>query len=534
MILSPSASPGAHGGRHPVVFDRRARDILALALCFAVPTLLALAISIEVPSRELPEVLGMIVILVGVVALIMSTRIELTVVLVGLYLGMLDGPIKLSAGSRELTAAIPDVLILAVGLGAIMRMVVRKQRIQLPAMSAWVLAFVGVVAIEAFNPRTRGILPVLGGFRQQLQFVPFFFFAYYLMRSKRRFRQLFLIAGVIALANGVVAAYQTELTPGQFAQWGPGYHNLVSTPEEAGGAARTYSAEGEARVRPPGLGSDAGFSGGAGQIALPFCLALFATSRRRKWVAAILALGSMLAVVVGLGRAQVIGCAIGVLSFAGLALLAGQRVGRTLLSLLVIGMIALPVGAIVVSTLRSGTFKRYETIEVGSSSTDVHKEGALTLIPHYIASAPFGFGLGSVGAVSSLGGKGGVPLLEGHGVSSETQYNLVVNELGAPGLVVWTALVFYMLGVIALGMHRVRDGDLAIMLAGMFAPFVVLFFTATSGAFINSAVAGPYFWFSIGVAAYWFAGPGRSSPLMVPRRRPGSPFELPAPMPSSP
>jgi hypothetical protein len=513
MSSSPLRAPGALGGGHPVVLDRRLRELALVTVSFVIPALLALAITVELPAHDLPEVLGAIAIVIGIVALILSSRLEVTVVLLGLYLGLLDGPIKLTSGAREVGSAIPNILILAVCLGAVLRISAKRERVRMPALSAWVFAFIGVVAIEAFNPNTHGLLKVAAGFRQQLQWVPFFFFAYYLMRSKRRFRQLFLIVGVLACANGVIAIYQTELSPTQLGSWGPGYHNLLFIPEGGKGGARIFASEGEARVRPPGLGSDAGFSGAVGQIALPFGLALLATMRRRKWIAVVLCFGALLGSLAGEGRTQVIGTVLGVLAFAGLAVLAGRRPTRALASLLAVVVLAIPAGAVLIGALRSGTFTRYESIEVGSSSTTLHKSAAWELIPHYLHAAPFGFGLGSVGPVAAVGGKNG-PLLEGHGVSSETQFNFIVNELGAPGLIVFTALFLYALALIVRGMRRVRDPDLAIMLAGAFAPFVVLLVESTSGAFTNSAIAGPYFWFAIGTAAYWFAGPGRSSRMM--------------------
>jgi hypothetical protein len=94
-------------------------------------------------------------------------------------------------------------------------------------------------------------------------------------------------------------------------------------------------------------------------------------------------------------------------------------------------------------------------------------------------------------------------------VSSETQYNLITNELGAPGLIVWIALSVYMVVVITRGMRTVRNEDLAILLAGGFAPFIALLAESTSGAFTDSGISGPYFWFAVGLAAFWFAGPGR-------------------------
>lgn len=507
-IGAASRHSGAAAPRHPVVLDRRIRELTAIGLSALVPALIALGVTVAFPGASVVLVLGVVVCLVGIVALMVSARLEVTVAILGLYLGMLDGPVKLSIGSHEVTAAVRNVLILAVCLGVLMRIVVRRQSVRLPPLSGWVIAFTATVVIEVFNPKTEGILKIIGGFRQQLQWVPFFFFGYMLMRSTKRFRLLFILVGVMGLANGVMSAYQTELTPTQLAAWGPGYHNLIFVPSEGVGSGRTYTSEGIARVRPPGLGSEAGFGGGVGAIALPLCLALIATSRRRKWAGVLLALGAMLAILTGLGRLQVVGAGLAVGSFAGLAWLAGQRVTRVIGTVLAIVVIAIPVGVVVVSLLRSGTFKRYERI-TASTSTATYKESAWKKIPQYLAADPFGFGLGSVGAVGSFGGRN-TQLLEGHTVSSETQYNFIVNELGAPGLIVWVALSAYMIVFIALGMRRVRDGTLAIMLAATFAPFIAIFIEGFSGPTSASAAAGPYFWFVIGVAAYWFAGPGRA------------------------
>ena len=93
-------------------------------------------------------------------------------------------------------------------------------------------------------------MKVIGGFRQQLEWVPFFFFGYALMRSRERFRKLFVILGVIALANGLMSTYQTRLSPGQLASWGPGYAELVHGSETV--SARKYVSEGVAQGAPPG------------------------------------------------------------------------------------------------------------------------------------------------------------------------------------------------------------------------------------------------------------------------------------------
>src|SRR6185437_14322976 len=272
--------------------------------------------------------------------------------LLAIYLLMIDGPVKLGIGGGEATAAVRNVLTAAVCLGAVLRIVARRERIRLPPLSAWVLGFVAIVLIEAFNPNTAGILKILGGFRQQLQWLPFFFFGYALMRSKKRFRQLFVIVGVCALANGIVSSYQTGLSPAQLAKWGPGYGAKVTAGQVGGksSSSRTYFSEGEARVRPLGLGADAGFGGGVGVIALPFSLALFATWRaRRRWIAAVLCLGGLVAVVTGLGRLQVVGAALGVVAFAMLVALSGRRMTRAFGAMLAIVVLAVPLGFLFVS-----------------------------------------------------------------------------------------------------------------------------------------------------------------------------------------
>ena len=528
---------GGTGATHPVVLDRRIRDLVRVGAAALASGALALGVTIALPHTSLLIVLGAIVAVIGIVALVVNSRLEVSVAILAVYLGLFDGPVKLGIGRSEATAGVRNVLILAVCLGALMRLFARREKVTLPPLTGWVLAFVAIVVLDAFSPKTQGILHVLGGFRQQLQWVPFFFFGYAVVRSKKRFRQMFIIIGVIGLANGVVAAYQTGLGPSQIASWGPGYRALYqpTTVGKKGSVARTYSSEGEARIRPVGLGSDSGFSGGVGVIALPCALALLATWRsRRRWVAAVMCLGALVAVATGLGRLQVVGAVLGVFAFAGLASLAGRRVTRAITALLVVVALAVPLGALFVSAVGGGTFKRYESIAPGNAAETVpsHKASAWENIPNFLASAPLGVGLGTVGAAGGFGGKI-TELVEGHGVSAETQYNLVADELGAPGLLAWIALTLFVIALAARGIRHVRDGELAILLAGAFAPFVALTLEGFSGPFITSTASGPYFWLAVGMAAYWFAGPGRREAERVPADAHAEPSP-PTPPPSPP
>jgi hypothetical protein len=507
------------GGVHPVVLGRRLQDLALLGAAALVPLILALGITVALPKPNFLLVLGVLVGALGVVVLVVSPRLELTVGFLAIYLGCINGPLKLIVSAGVVSAALQDVVMLAVCLGVVVRLIVRRRPVRLPALSGWVIAFVLIVMVEAFNPKTHGVLKIIAGYRQQLEWVPFFFFGYLLMRSKDRFRKTFLLLGVIALANGAVATVQTQLSPAQVASWGPGYQQRIF-----GKAGRTYSSEGESRVRPLGLGSDSGFGGGVAIVALPGTLALLSTLKRRRWFAMVLCLGAIVAAATSLGRLQLGGAVLSVVAFALLSLSAGRRLGRPFAALLVLLAVAVPLGAVFVSAVGQGVFSRYSSLAPGSAATTAtsYKESALNQIPHEIVSAPFGFGLATAGSVSGFGGKV-TELLEGHGVTSETQANFLVKELGVLGLVVWFGFLLRLIVLAFRRLRDVRDVELQTDLVAVFAPLIALLFMSYDGAVSASAALGPYFWFAGGVAGYWLVGPGRAlarrAPIAAPADR---------------
>jgi hypothetical protein len=521
MSTIPARPLSLFGGAHPDVSKRRRRELLLIGASGAIPLALGLAISVEVAHPSYLLLGALVAGGLGIAALITSERYPLTITVVVLYLGLLEGPVKLGTGAHAQASVIRDVLIYAIALGAVLRLLVKRERVALPPLSAWVLGFVALVLVEAFNPSTHGILKALGGYRQQLEWVPFFFFGYLLMRSKERFRKLFLVLGVLALANGAVSAYQARLSPGQLASWGPGYAELVNGSVEQGEtsgrsgrsgiAGRTFVSEGVARVRPMALGTDAGFGGGVGVVALPGLLALIAMGPlRRRWPVVLLCLGALLAVTTGLGRTQVVGAVAGVFSFALLSFSAGQ-VNRAFVALLGVMLLALPLGAVVVSAEGGGTFSRYAELAPGSVAGAKDKKTAeYTAIPHQIVAAPFGVGLGTVGSASGFGGKVS-ETLEGHGVGAATVFKLILDELGIPGLLLWVAFEIRLLVLAVPGLRRIADFELRLDLAAVFASFMAFIVMGFSGSTMTSAVFGPFFWFAAGIAAYWFAGPGRAA-----------------------
>jgi hypothetical protein len=521
--LQPRTAPPV-AAVHPAVLDRRLRELLLVALSALVPLAIGLALDIATPQPNLFLTLAMFVGAVGLVWLVASPRLEVTVTVLAIYLGMLDGPVKLLSSGGQLASGLRNILVVGVGVGALLRLVVKRERITFPPLSGWVLGLVAIVVVEAFNPQTTNILKFFGGVRQQLQWVPFFFFGYVLVRSTSRFRKMFIILGVMALANAAVATYQTRLSPGQLASWGPGYHNRIYGTEIEGkkkGGHRVYAAGGEAHVRPPALGSDSGFSGGVGVLALPGSLALLALWRiRRRWIPLVLVLGALVGIATSLGRTQVIGGAVGVIAFAALSSSLGKHMTRPVMALLGVIIIALPLGALFVAIEGSSTFKRYESIAspekaVGASTGD--KAGSLSLLPHQLTVAPFGVGLGTVGVVAGFGGHTS-ELLEGHTVSAETQFNFISDELGLPGLILWVLFVLDVMFLAARRLWRIADPALRLSLAAVTAPLISQFAMSFVGPTTVGTTGGPYLFFATGIIAYWFAGPGWQS-ARIPRGR---------------
>jgi len=518
-MSSAALDSGMRGpGPHPLVRRRKLEDRALWTLTCLGVLALALFLATIVQNPNVALVILGVVGLTVLIALIVEPRLELTVGFLAIFLGCLDGPIKGFGGGGNATAVLQDVLIAAVCIGALARLLSKHEPVRLPPMSGWVLTFVALVLVEAFNPNTLGLLKILGGFRQQLEWTPFFFFGYALIRSEGRLRTFFILLGVIASANGVVSALEMQASPKQIASLGPGYAEHV---EGANGVSGTgFKAEGEAHVRPLALGSDIGFGGGLGVIALPATLVLMATGAfRRKWIAPLLCAGALVAVVTSLSRTSVLGAVIALLAFAGFSLSTGRQVIRPLLSLLALLVIAAVVVTLLSSTGGASAFDRYSSItpeKVGTTAPS-YKEISIKQIPNDIANDPFGFGLGVSGAASGFGGHTTVKL-EGHGFSSETEYNFLMNEVGLPGLVLWIGLT---LTLIFMGLTRltsVADLDVRLSLAALFAAISALTLMGFEGAFMASQGSGPFFWFATGTISYWMLGPGRlQGPAGAPR-----------------
>lgn len=523
-----TALPGARWVSRPAVRHRHLGELAITALTAALPIGLALGVAIAVPNPNPFLAAGIAVGALGLFVLAASARYEVTLTILALYFGLADGVVKLETAS-QLVSSLRDVMIGAICLGAIMRMIARRERLRLPPLSGWVIAFAALTVLEAFNPHTDGALKIVGGFRQQLEWLPFFFFGYMLMRSKDRFRKLFLLLGAIALINGVVSTIQTRMTPAQLEKWGPGYSALING--TGGVSGRTYlDSANEKRVRPMALGSDMGFGGSVGVLSICGTLAVLAVGglRRRSLLALLFFAGALVAIVTSLARTDILGGVVAVAAFVLLSASAGRKFTRPLAALLAVGAVGLAIVPVLTSSVGGAVFSRYASItpEKAATTSVKYREATFAQLPSDITTYPFGAGLSIAGAGSNFGGGDGA-IVDGHRASAESQYNYVTLELGLPGLLMWCALCLSVIATAVRGMRSVKDLELRIYLAAMFATVIAFTVIGFVGPTMSSLPYGPFFWFAVGTAAYWFAGSrgtaARGQTRVLPRLQRGTP-----------
>lgn len=484
------------------LLDSAFRPISSLgAVCILAA--LGLAITTQFPDPTPLVGLAVVGVLVALLWLTFSEHYEWSLVLLMLYLGLADGFLKLSTGSSSVTL-IRDLLLYAIVVGALMRIAVRRESVHLPPLSGWVIAWVAVVLIQLANPGNGTLFHSLAAVRPQAAWVPLFFLAYAVMRTRTRIRRFLFLLLVIAAANGVVGLVQLNLSPQQLSSWGKGYEKAVTG--EGGSAARSFVDEsGELKVRPFGLGGDSGFGGLVGMLAAPAALALLALSRKGwlRLAVGLLTVGVVLAVATSQSRTAVIGAIVAVLAFA--ALTVTSRAGlRMVLAIGVTGfLVYLTVGILSTGT-ENGTF-RYSSINSpgGAVSTAIdYRTVTVAKVPTYAVDYPFGAGFGSSGPASTFEGRA-----EPTGpLDAESEATALLIEVGIPGLVVMFGFMGTLLYLSATRIRKVPDRELRILLTAVAAPLFAIASMWWVGSSTTISPTAPYMWFVAGVLAFWLVG----------------------------
>jgi hypothetical protein len=439
---------------------------------------------------------------------------QLALALLMLYLGLLDGYLKLASSSTQLTF-IRDVLLYAIVVGLLVRATVQRKRLPLPPLSAWVIAFVVLVLIQIPNPHSGTLEHSLAGVRQHLEFVPLFFLAFAFVRTTRALRTFVILLAVIAAANGIAGWVQFRETPQQFASWGPGYaQRVLGTGNFSGGGRSFGNGTATGGTRPFGLGSDAGDGGVFGVLALGGILALASLYVNRRYLlfAVVMAAAATLAIITSQSRGVVVAAVLILLAFVLLSATSRNRFTSLVGLALAVAASVLVVQAIIGSVGSSAV--RYKALSPTSlvQTTNTARGKSIADIPHNLVTYPFGAGLGVAGPATSA--PGGSPLAGN--LDAETELSFLTLETGIPGMLVYIGFV---VALLVIGVRRCRhepDPEARVLLAALIAPLFGIFALFASSATSPAVPTGPYVWAVGGIVAYWLVT------LPATRRRPAT------------
>jgi hypothetical protein len=500
-----SARAGAIGGGVPLP--------LAAGLVLGAAVLGLLATSEAGTPSESVALLG--IPFLGIVAWMLATsRKALALAILLLYLGLLDGVLKLSVpAGNELPGLGRDALLYAVAIGMLVRTAVRREPLEVPPLTAWVVAWLAVVLVQLLNPDNWSTLHSVASVRQHLEFVPLFFIAYSIMRTKQRLRIFMILLLLVAAVNGAVSLVQFNMSPEQLANWGPGYSDLIEGGQQAPRTA--VNNEGEQRTRPMGLGSDMGFGGTLGAIAIPaaFALLIAGSAGWRRFVpVAILAAGALVAVATSQSRSNVVAAVVALIAFAALATASRQGM-KVLAAVVVLGL----VGVFTLGQIDGGgAFDRYGSIAPNRlvDTTIDARDGTYNSIGQYLTAFPLGAGIGTVGPAAGV-----IDPPPRKYLDAESQITFLIIEVGIPGLLVLLAFHFRLVGLVVSRIRKLPSGEVRLLLAGLAAPLFALLSLWIVGVNTTSTPNAPYLWFMAGTLSYWLCGPGRKA----------APTEAPAP-----
>lgn len=483
-------------------------DWLIRVMATAVAGAGAVALSLLATERLEPQslfvslALALLVVLPAWLVLSANYAVSLAVLL--LYLGLVDGVLKLKLNTPA-AALGRDALLYSIVFGASLRLLSSQRPLRLPPLTGYVAAFTVIALVQVLNPGSQTLVHGLAALRPHVEFVPLFFFGYAVMRSSERLRAFLLLLCVVAAANGAVSVVQYRLSPDQLAGWGPGYSDRILG---IGIAPRTFDDAGTPRVRPPALGSDMGFGGAIAVLAIPALLTLLGAAPRR-WMFLVggpLATGIILGVVTSQSRSAVLGAVAALIAYFALAAWSRRRAAALLGPAVAI---ALTVG--VISLLTSGPNAagfRYQSIAPSRvlTTTVDSRSGTLAEVPDYAMRFPLGKGLGLVGPASGFG----VTFDAANALNGESEFTFLLVELGIAGLLVFGALHIKLLAL-AVRLRRVDDPELRLLLAGCAAPLFALAVSWIAGPISATSPAAPYFWFTAGILAFWLVQrePGR-------------------------
>jgi hypothetical protein len=438
----------------------------------------------------------------GALWLATTERTALALALFMIYIGAVDGYLKLATGS-PLVTIVRDVLLYALVVGLLVRAQLEHRRLPLPPLTVWVIGFVVIVLSQVCNPHGGTILHSLAGVRQHLEFVPLFFLTFAFVRTKRALTVFVVLLLLVSAANGVVSLVQFRLTPQELAGWGPGYAERVQADSgRFSGAERTFvDASGTERVRPFGLGSEAGGGGIIGAFALAGVIALASLFSRLRYLlfAAAMAIGAVSAVVTSQGRGVLV-CSFVVVLAYGLLTATSRGRAASLLGLAAAGLVSTLVVLAIVNNAGSSAF-RYQgltTSRIVETTSEARGDNVGDIV-RAIERYPLGAGLATAGPAS---GSAGGTALTGT-VDAESEFSFMAYETGVAGMLLILGLTTVIFGIGLLRSRHEPDREVRVLLAAIVAPVAGMLVLYYPSALTATTPTGPYLWAVAGIVSYW-------------------------------
>jgi hypothetical protein len=479
-------------------YERGISYRLASLAMAGVAGLLAIALAYRSPNPSIAGPFAAALIVGGAIWMMSTARTHISLALLMVYLAMADGVIKNMTMSSSATLG-RDLLLYAIVIGLIFKRMARKERFVAPPFTGWIVAFLGVILVQMFNPNDVSISHSIASTRPHLEFVPLFFLGYSVLNTRRRLKGFLMLLLICAAANGVAGLAQFSISPAQLASWGPGYAAKIKGGN--GISARGFvDSTGQQRTRPFGLGGDMGFGGAVGLLALPAAIALLSLrgNRRMKILVGVLGVGAVIAVITSQARTDLIAAVLAIVGYFILATSA-RRLPRVLFGAVVAGLLGFAVLSVLVSSTNAHLFDRYKSIAPSKvfSTAVTYRQGTIAEVPVYMGSYPLGAGIGKTGpAGNSFGGSGT------YGLNAESEPTYLILELGIPGLLVVTAFQLRMIGL-SFRMRRLGDFEMRALLAAVAAPLFAILISGFVGISTAATPDSPYLWFASGVLVFW-------------------------------
>lgn len=438
----------------------------------------------------------------------LTTRhVGAALLVLGVYLATLDGPIRLFSGLSA-TSAGRDILAYALATNVFLRRRSGQERRAHPPYLTVIVAIVALCCAQLLNPYNNSVAYSLVALRPHLEWLPMFYLGYVLLRDLTSLRAASIVLSLVSVANGVVGLVQFLLTPAQLAAWGPGYDSLVF----GGGvrAGRTFfDSGGVEHVRPFALGPDTGFGGYIGALALPATLALLFQPKGRydRAIGAVGLAGSLLAVGTSQSRSALIAAILAVVIYMVLA-------ARARLFLPGVGALGfLTVGAAVLTLGLQGKendpkLSRYRTVlpDRVLSTTIEYRAFNLADFDSYLKRFPAGAGIGSSSPPAASLLPGGGPALAGR-LDTESELTFLLVELGIPGLLLFAGFTLALIARAVAGLPQPGDPDAVIYLSAVVASISVIAALWIASPVTARTPTAPMFWLCAGAIGWWMATP---------------------------